>query len=186
MGQPSLLWCPARWSQKTTEPLPDLGPRYCARVNLRPHRTKFRECLAVDARTVWTPCDSQNVWSRANSRVYFPCTSEDTPCTFLSFRKRSIASCRLRASLFSGVMGTRPDNSSSSRRLPSSASSHDRVPALRRYWTPFWLHRKCLRHRQRRQNSSPAYLQSAECLTKIVMLGVLMLCSVSTKKAQNL
>src|SRR4029077_20426528 len=103
-----------------------------------------------------------------------------------SFRKRSTASATVRAPLLSGVFGTRPANWSSSRRFPSSASSHDRVPALRRYWVPFCVHRKCLRHRQRRQNSSAAYLQSAECLTKIVIDGVLMLCSVSTELAQIL
>src|SRR5439155_15136814 len=79
----------------------------------------------------------------------------------------------LKSSSAVGSVGTRPASESSSFRLRSSASAHDRVPALRRCCLPAILQRKCLRQLHRLQNSSPAYLQPGEWRTKIVITGVI-------------
>ena len=68
--------------------------------------------------------------------------------------------------------GTRPAEWSSSACFFRSASIHERVRAEMRTCLRSCVHRKCFGQSQRLQNSSPAYLQSAEWRTKIVTTGV--------------
>ncbi len=71
-----------------------------------------------------------------------------------------------------GIVGLRPASWSSSLRLFSSASAHDRVPALRLNCLPPCDHRKCLRQVQPLWNSSPTHLQPGVWRTKMVIVGL--------------
>lgn len=84
-----------------------------------------------------------------------------------------MALSRVFRSLVSRAVGLAPaSNFSSSLRFSSSACVQERVFADLLYCRPPWNHRRDFRQSQRLHDSSPAYLQDPECLTKIVIDGI--------------